>query len=179
MASLATVCQVVYYWFDRSLYMCILVTFSLSLLLIYSLKLIKFTVFSDKCKNLEKILSLGLFLALLTGIYFLDQKFDIDYGFAGILVSVFASLFDFRGVDAPEFIKKLDNHFVRIASFSVGLLLLAISAGGIQYYSLFAIILLLLYSGKRGKVNMKYFFYLFYPLHLVILEFIYIAIYYL
>ena len=30
--------------------------------------------------------------------------------------------------------------------------------------------LLLAYSGKRGKWNLKYFFYIFYPVHLVILE---------
>ena len=40
----------------------------------------------------------------------------------------------------------------------------------IQAFALLALPLLLLYSGKRGKVKMKYFFYVFYPLHLAALE---------
>ena len=51
-----------------------------------------------------------------------------------------------------------------------GLLFLAADFGGVQYYSLLAIPLLLLYSGKRGKANLKYFFYIFYPVHLAVLQ---------
>ena len=52
---------------------------------------------------------------------------------------------------------------------ALGILALAIDDGDIQYYSLFVIPILLLYSGQRGKYKMKYFFYIFYPLHLGIL----------
>ena len=52
----------------------------------------------------------------------------------------------------------------------LGLLLLAWELGSIQFYALMALPLLMLYSGKRGKWNMKYFFYVFYPAHLVLLE---------
>ena len=50
------------------------------------------------------------------------------------------------------------------------LLILANAVGQNQIYSLFAIPLLALYSGKRGKANLKYFFYIFYPLHLVVIQ---------
>jgi hypothetical protein len=43
------------------------------------------------------------------------------------------------------------------------------SQHSIVWYSFIAIPILLLYSGKRGKLKMKYFFYIFYPLHLVLL----------
>ena len=36
--------------------------------------------------------------------------------------------------------------------------------------ALLALPLLMLYSGRRGKWNMKYFFYIFYPAHLAILQ---------
>ena len=36
----------------------------------------------------------------------------------------------------------------------------------VQWYSLFSVVLLMLYSGFRGKMRMKYVFYVFYPAHL-------------
>lgn len=174
---LSAICQVVYFFFDNgSLYMCILVTFSISILLIYSLKWLKSVIFSQSAGLTEKILVLLCFIAILTAVSALNLVLEIDYGFAGILVPVFASLFDFRGIDVPDYAKQLDCLPVRIICLAVGLFLLSLSAGGNQYYCLLALIPLSLYSGRRGKYKMKYFFYLFYPLHLVVLEGIYLAV---
>jgi hypothetical protein len=43
-------------------------------------------------------------------------------------------------------------------------------SSSIQVYSLLSLPVLMCYSGKRGKWKMKYFFYIFYPIHLAALE---------
>ncbi len=40
------------------------------------------------------------------------------------------------------------------------------------FFALLAIPILVLYNGKRGKLNLKYFFYIFYPLHIWLLQII-------
>ena len=59
---------------------------------------------------------------------------------------------------------------LRIALFGAGMVPLIKSVEiPVQIYAFFALVLLLFYNGKRGKYNMKYFFYIFYPVHIVIL----------
>ena len=179
MFSIAAICQVVYYVFDNSLYMCILVTFSLSLVMLFALSEFKKKLFAENSSLLEKLGSGVLFVASVAFCFLLNQLFTIDYGFEGCLLPVFASLTDFRGINVSEGLAKLDNLTFRIAVFGVGLLLTSLSLGGLHIYSLMALIPLLFYSGKRGKYKMKYFFYFFYPLHLVALEGLYMLTYYL
>jgi hypothetical protein len=50
-----------------------------------------------------------------------------------------------------------------------GLLFLAADQGGSQPYGMLALPVLALYNGQRGKANLKYFFYIFYPVHLAVL----------
>ena len=176
---LALICQLVYFFFANSLYMCILVTFSLSIVVIYALSYFKKCLFSEKTKLWEKIFSGIVFLLTVFAVAVLNRLFEIDYGFLGCMAPAFASLFDFRGINVPKYVAMADNLYVRIGTFGVGLLLLALSSGGIQIYSLLSLILLLLYSEKRGSAKMKYFFYVFYPLHLVVLTAIEILIFYL
>jgi len=61
-------------------------------------------------------------------------------------------------------------HWASVVLLGAGLMLLGADFGGIQHYALLSLPLLLLYSGKRGKWNMKYFFYIFYPVHLAVLQ---------
>ena len=145
---LAAVCQAVYFFATGSLYFSILVTFSLGIPVVYALQ------------NLQSHRDLPsglLLLAAVGAVWLLNRTFTIDYGFWGCMLPVFASL--------PR-----EKQHWRIGLLGGGLVLLALSLGGIQWYALAALPLLLLYSGKRGKQNMKYFFYIFYPAHLVLLE---------
>ncbi len=174
-SGLALICQLVYFFALNDLYMCILVTFSLSICVIYALQYFKKCLFDKECKLTFKILSGVLFVFSVLCVALVNRFLQIDYGFYGCMVPVFASLFDFRGIDAPEAVKKTDCLYARVAALTVGLLFLAYGKG-IQIYSLIALPFLLCYSEKRGRAKMKYFFYLFYPLHLVALTAIQIAL---
>lgn len=167
---LGAACQVVYCLYDDQLYLGILITFSISILLVYALQALKKTLFGgDKCLG-RQIVAVLIFLLLLAGVYVLNLYLTIDYGFWGCLLPVFASIFRAPSVNAPAFFEKLDSLSVHVISFGIGLAILACVRGGVQPYSLCAVPLLLLYSGKRGTWSMKLFFYIFYPAHLAALE---------
>ena len=173
---LAVICQTVYYFADGgSLYMSILVTFSISILLIYALDYFKKTCFSDTASIYEKVLSGVVFVLGVIVTYILNKYLTIDYGFVGCIMPVLASLFDFKDISAPKILKRLDCIPLRVLCLGVGVVCMAIIKGAaFVWWALLAIPLLLLYSERRGIWTMKYFFYLFYPLHLAALEGIYI-----
>jgi len=150
--GLATVCQAVYFLVDGSLYLSVLFTFSLSLGMIFALQ---------AWKQQPSTFSFLLFLAITWATWALNRLFTIDYGFLGCMVPVTAAL--------PHG-TKWDRKEVSVACLGLGLGLLAWDLGGWQVWSLAALPLLLLYSGQRGKRRMKYFFYIFYPAHLALLQ---------
>ena len=159
--GLGAVCQVVYYFFDGSMYFSILITFSLSILTIYALQYWKE----------KKTVPAGLvFAGTVAAVYGLNQVLTIDYGFWGCMLPVFAALPHGTNHDWDQLSSTL---------LGVGLIFLSFSVGLLQFFSLMALPFLYCYTGKRGKANLKYFFYIFYPLHLVVLEGIAMLIYYL
>ncbi len=168
-AGLATVCQLVYFFVLHDTYMCILVTFSISIILIYALNSMKRAYLSEDSTTTMKIISPLVFFGLCIGTYFLNKAFAIDYGFFGIMMPLFASITDFRGYKIPEKFSFLDDRWVRILMMCIPMLVRMINYPSIMWYSFLAIPILLLYSGERGKWKMKYFFYIFYPLHLALI----------
>lgn len=152
--GLAVVCQTVYFFFAGSSYLSILFTFSLSILTVYALQ-------ANQAHPCAK--NSILFTLTVAGVWLLNQLMQIDYGFWGCMLPVFPAMLHNTPYDKKEW---------NVAMLGLGLLLLAWEPGSIQLYSLLSLPLLMLYSGKRGKGNMKYFFYIFYPAHLVVLELI-------
>ena len=174
--ALAVVCQTVYFVYNGDTYMSILVTFSLSILTIYALGACKEVWFDKESSPLKKIAFLFLLVLTVGAVYWLNTVLQIDYGFCGCMLPVFAAIFHPTKKASEAYLKRWDKIPIYVASLAVGALPVAISLGSIQYWSFMAFLPLFLYSGKRGKWRMKYFFYVFYPLHLLLLEGIYMLI---
>ena len=154
--GLALLCQVVYFVAMGSLYMCILVTFSLSVLLIYAIDHLREK--KTATAALPALLTVALILtatvivpALSTG-----TDFAVDYGLWGVLLAV--------GIYFGR------NHGEKLLLSALFLVLLALDLGGVQWFSLLTLPLLVAYNGQRGKGKMKWLFYFYYPLHLAALQ---------
>ena len=163
-----------------STYLNVFLTFSASTLLIYLLQYAKECSFKEE-KNLFEIAVAWLsFGAGILAVYYLSLTYFFDYSFMGVILPVMVALPDGMGERTPAWLKRLDSKWVKLAvlSFGLWLLVLDISAvlpkmGGIQWHSFLVLIPLALYNGKSGKYKLKYFFYLYYPLHLAVLEGLY------
>lgn len=153
MMALATVCQSVYFVVMGSLYQCVLVTFSMSIGLIYLLQL------AEKLKRWWSYIACVLgfltaaFISIVLPWMLWDTDFAVDYGFWGVLLPVFVYLGKTKTA--------------KLIWMSVILFMLGIVLGGLQWYAFFVPVLMIFYSGKRGVLKLKHLFYIYYPLHLV------------
>lgn len=155
MILIAVICQLVYFFAMGSLSQCILVTFSLSIVLIYAL---------DIAHIRGDIKSLVIALAAFVGVIFLTEilpdlwmgtDFGIDYGLCGVMLPVFVFAADKKGQ--------------KLFAAAIMLVLLSISLGGVQWFGLMSLPLLALYNKERGALKMKSLFYIYYPSHLVVI----------
>lgn len=168
----AFVCQFGYYLYNKSLYMSVLVTFTLSQACIFSLQFFKKCLFE---KDIFYKLTSGILFGVILSICIVFcQNFEVDYGIFGVTFPLICSLFDFKGIDVKKAVNVLDNFYVSLGLFFIANLTLVIGnpLGNIQFFSLLSLPILLLYNEKKGKLNLKYFFYVFYPVHLIALEFV-------
>ncbi|AMD95474.1 TraX family protein [Leptotrichia sp. oral taxon 847] len=94
-------------------------------------------------------------------IFYVTKKFDFDYGIYGILLILVFNIF------------RNNKLFLLLAFFLLNLAVIifpnVFGLFKIQFFSIFSLIFIFFYNGKRGK-SLKYFFYLFYPIHFLILE---------
>lgn len=170
-------CSAVSYLAERSLYQSIMITFACSIGLIFSFQYALGTNLSgSSCTQptsqsaLAKKPSdtssvsfrwLAVFYILLAAYYLLFHvhifsDFTTDYGFWGILT--------------PFFIWLGKNKRQKLFALAFGLTLLYFKMGSNQIYSFLATPLLMLYNGQRGKWRYKSFFYIYYPLHIAIIN---------
>jgi hypothetical protein len=153
---LGTACQLVYFFAAGDTLLGILLTFSFSILLMELADRTK-AAFRENTRSRWPLAAACA--AALAAVWLFCSRVEVDYGFWGILVPVWISLFSDRRL--------------RLAAMALGLIALC-AAGGLtrQWFCLAALIPAALYDGKPGKYRLKYFFYVFYPAHLAILQLI-------
>ena len=144
--------QAVEYVYQHSLQMCILITFALSVILIYALE------YANKKKNFLSLCLLGgIFLAICYTCVFMpgdmpQLRFGVDYGIYGVLLPVVIYI----GRSKQE----------KLLLAAIGLVPMAVYYGWLQWFAFPSLLLLALYNGQRGKAKLKYLFYIYYPVHL-------------
>ena len=177
--GLTIICQLVYSVLMEDDYLCVLVTLCLGQLNVFALQYLKKTGFNKEKKIADKIFAVIPLLCTVILTFAIDFFFHVEYGFWGAMLPAVTSIFDFKNIDVTDKLKKLDNHYVRLLCFAVGMILMTIFSRSSlpKEYAFVAIFPLLFYNERRGKYKLKYFFYLFYPLHLVLLEGLYLLLY--
>ena len=146
--AMGTLCQVVYFAALGSLYQCILITFSLSVLMICLMDAVEQ---EKNTKNWAKLLAGTIFIFFLCTVLpdlLPNTDFEVDYGLPGVLLPVLIYGAGTRGL-------------------LLGLFLVAMRYGGVQWLAFLAVPLLLAYNGQRGKARIGKLFYWYYPIHLV------------
>lgn len=161
----------VYAVYAGELYGNIFLTFSVSVCMIYLWQNAK-RLLLERRDALRGVGALAWLAAALLGAAVLFRFVHFEYGYTGMLVPLFVSLFDFHGMDVPPRLVRLDTHFVRLACMTVGLVLLSFHGrmGQVQFFCLLSLIPLAFYNGQVGRRGWKYGFYLFYPVHLLVIE---------
>ena len=164
---LALICQSVYIaesiitGSNNGLYLNILFTFSFSIILCSTFL---------RLENENSFKNRVIFILTVTAFWGMDYLFgrisssvginlQIDYGIEGIILPVFA-------VMSRDKNKKL-------ILFTVGLAFVAERLYGLNsplfLFAMMSAVLLYFYNGEGGRKNLKYFFYLFYPVHLAVI----------
>lgn len=164
---LAVVCQIPYFIFEKDLYLSILFTFTFSILIMWIVR-----AWREREPGLAPRRR-ALFAAALVGataaVAVLTVFVDVDYGFFGVILPVSAFVFRDRRAKLAAFSAVLAAmSAVFFFSQATGNFLYDIVRHP-QPFSLLALPLIALYSGERGRVRMKYFFYIIYPAHMGIL----------
>ena len=158
---LGVIMQIVLYYAMNMTDFSIFLVFTVSIILIYIFEYIDGKI-KDKNILMTIIASIVLLSLICVLIWFTNNYnyFVMNYNFFGIITPLLIYI-----------LKKYTNKSYILLSAIIIIIGSIIHAIHLKFYTniyaIFGVALLFLYNGKRGKTNLKYFFYLFYPLHFV------------
>lgn len=115
---------------------------------------------------------------LVIPIVFLAEYLNISYGAYGVLIILIFGLYS-NPITQFLFLIGLNVLFIEMPLYGMLDLSHNSNFGGImniQWFSLLAFIFIFLYNGRKGKLNTKWFFYIFYPAHIAIIFGIFLCI---
>ena len=162
-SSFAVVMQVVLYIATKITDFSIFVHFSIAVGICYIIDFID--EFIRNKKIIISILTILCCLLLISSIVLIDKNTNYFYSNYG-LYGIFLPVFMYR---VRKYFKNI-HMFINILLICIALVLMNhFRAYNYQLYGMFSCVFILLYNGKKGKYNLKYLFYIFYPLHMVIL----------
>lgn len=101
----------------------------------------------------------------------IDTRFKRSYGIvAAMVLAIIAEFlrFDYGMFGVIIVMVFYWNHNLFLNKLLIGTGALLLLAWGIQQFAAFAMVPIALYNGKRG-ITLKYFFYIYYPLHLFLI----------
>ena len=160
---LGLLCQVVFFFVYGTLYLSTLISFSLSILAISLLEHLNAETKKPMFVfyNLLVILFVLVMLCLIKPPHFMDRyQLMLDYGIYPFAI--------------PIILYFLPTKEWRILALIPLLYLLSLDFTWEQQFAFFALPILLLYNGEKGKANLKHFFYIAYPMHLVLIFIVYV-----
>ena len=169
LVAVGVLCQIVYFVVEGSLYQSIMTTFALAVVTIYAIQLLDSRADFLGLLACVGALALDVFLAAILPELLVDSDYAVDYGLAGVLVPVlvYASRLVYRGDDVHTL------RALMLVFCGVGLVCVAATTTGslawVQWFGLAALVPLAFYNGERGTWNLKYLFYVYYPVHLAVI----------
>lgn len=156
LAGLGIGCQLVFTLTTGALYLGILITFSLAVLTIYTMDALLTEKSAVRCVPLYLILSAVFFVTVLLPLLLpASLSYELDYGVVGVLL--------------PVLLYYAPRKWLKLLCMAVLLTLHALLYDWVKWFALLSIPLLALYNGKRGRYQLKYRFYIFYPTHLALI----------
>lgn len=145
--GMGLLCQVVYLAVMQSLYQCILITFSMSVGVIWLMDAAENHKATGSNIRLFAAMAVVFFICVVLPDLLPKTDFEVDYGLPGVLLPVLIYAAGNKGL-------------------LLGLALLGLANGGIYWYAFLAVPFLLAYNGQRGKANIGRLFYWYYPAHM-------------